>query len=90
MTTFARKSGRQISPGLSFAAGTLVGAIAVFVPLGPLGHRSQLEGSSRRSQPPAPAAGSNAIAASPASSAQRDSVKPNDASNEATCDVQLD
>ena len=94
MTTFARESGRRISPGLSFAAGTLAGATAVFVPLGTLGHRSQLEGASRRSpgaaQPSTPAAGPNAVAASPASSTQREPVKPNDASNEATCDVQLD
>ena len=58
-----RMSARHTSPGLSFALGALVGAIAVFVPLTSVGHaRSNVDGSG---QPFPGAVPSSAPAAGP-------------------------
>ena len=60
----SRTTSKKVSPGLSFAAGMLVGAIAVFVPLSSAGHagpnidlsRQRSPGAARSS---APATGPN-------------------------------
>jgi hypothetical protein len=79
-------SGKHISPRLTFAAGVFLGAIAVFVPLASAGH-SGSPGAGRSS---APVAGPSAVDTGSSSSMKQDSVKSNEPSNEATCDVQLD
>ncbi len=78
---------RQVSPGLTFAAGTLVGAIAVFVPLKSAGHPgSRVEGPAKIS----PGEVRPSVDAASASRLKEDASEPREASNEATCDVQLD
>jgi hypothetical protein len=90
-----KTSRKQVSPGLSFAAGTLVGAFAVLVPLTSSGHPgSGAEASGQRSsgtvRSSAPVAGRNAVDADSASSMKGDSGMSTAASNETKCDVQLD
>jgi hypothetical protein len=90
-----KTSRKQVSPGLSFVAGTLVGAFAVLVPLTSTGHHlSSAEGPGQRSSgtvsSTAPAAGRNAVDADSASSMRQDASASNAASIETKCDVQLD
>ena len=90
-----KTSRRQVSPGLSFAAGTLVGAFAVLVPLTSAGHPlASAEGPGQRSSgtvsSTAPAAGRNAVDSDSVSSMKQVSSTSNGASNETKCDVQLD
>jgi hypothetical protein len=90
-----KTSRKQVSPGLSFVAGTLVGAFAVLVPLTSAGHHlSSAEGPGQRSSgtvsSTAPAAGRNAVDADSASSMKQDASASNAASIETKCDVQLD
>jgi hypothetical protein len=95
MKTPRKTSRNQMSPSLIFAAGTLVGAIAVFVPLTSAGHSgSDVERSGQRAlgavRSSAPAAGAKAVDADSATSTKQDSSKSDEPSNEGTCDVQLD
>lgn len=90
-----KTSRKQVSPSLSFAAGALVGAIAVFVPLTSSGHPGSNFGGSAQSSPggvrsSVSVAGRNAGDADSASSTKQDSSTSNVVSNETTCDVQLD
>ena len=85
---------KRIPSSLSFAAGALVGAIAVFVSLTSAGIGSNVEGSGTRLpravRSSAPAAGRSAVEADSTSSPKRDPREPDAPSNETTCDQQLD
>lgn len=90
-----KMSGKHVPPGLSFAAGTLVGALAVLVPLTSAGHPGpNVKRSEQRSpgavRSSAPAAAPSTVAAGSTSSTKQDSGKSDESSNAATCDVQLD
>lgn len=90
-----KTSRKQVSPGLSFAAGTLIGAFAVFVPLTSAGHPgSGVEGSGQRFsgavRSSALAAGRNAVDTDSTSSMKQDSSTSSVVNNETKCDVQLD
>ena len=81
---------KRMSAGLSFAAGTLFGAVAVFVPLAPAGHPgSNVQRPSGAVRSSAPAAAPSAASAALTSPENDNASRANDASNETTCDVQL-
>ncbi|MDQ6893874.1 MAG: hypothetical protein M3167_14475 [Acidobacteriota bacterium] len=85
----------KVSAGMGFAAGALFGAIAVFVPFVSVGHpRTNGERAGERvsSSPSTPAAGARRTEAKKgaAASTKTDASEPPKASNEASCDVQLD
>jgi hypothetical protein len=93
MESFKQMPGRQVSPRASFAAGALVGAIAVFVPFASSGHPdSRGEGASRSpvASTSAPVTASNGADAGLAASIRKNSSTSNEPSSEPTCDVQLD
>jgi hypothetical protein len=96
---------KQMSPGLTFAAGTLVGAIAVFVPFSSAGHAgpnidvaAQRSSAAVRSSAPETAPnflwwiGDDPRLAAKAQKAVSEEPKQDsaNASNTDTCDVQLD
>jgi hypothetical protein len=86
---------KRISTGLGFAAGTLFGAVAVFVPLSSAGHvGSPAAGSGRPTREAVrssgPVAAPNAVTRDSASSETGRSFEPKAATNQAHCDVQLD
>ena len=77
------ESKRKMSVGVSFAAGALFGAIAVFVPFVSAGHP-------RTASRPAAESSGKPAAAAPAAS-KKDAVRDSkEASSDASCDVQLD
>lgn len=80
------ESKKRLHSGWSFAAGTLVGAIAAFVPLASAGHPGpNVDRSVAVVQSEAPRAASPAPA-----SAQSKASRESQESNTAGCDVQLD
>jgi len=85
---------KRIPSSLSFAAGALVGAIAVFVPLTSAGIGSNVEGSGTRLpravRTSAPATSRGAAVADSTSPSKTAPKEPDAPSNETTCDQQLD